>query len=80
MKGTPGEGETRPERENWTAGLDLGGLIEGPVTGFQEVRREGLRLAPLQRDTKILEEELAERPNDPFVLFNLGSIAVERQD
>jgi len=24
--------------------------------------------------------ELAERPDDPFVLFNLGSIAVERQD
>ena len=23
---------------------------------------------------------LAERPNDPFVLFNLGAIAVERQD
>ena len=32
------------------------------------------------RDCKILEAELAERPDDPFVLFNLGSIAVERQD
>ena len=29
---------------------------------------------------RILEAELAERPDDPFVLFNLGSIAVERQD
>jgi len=34
----------------------------------------------LQRDCKILEAELAERPDDPFVLFNMGSIAVERQD
>jgi glycosyltransferase involved in cell wall biosynthesis/tetratricopeptide (TPR) repeat protein len=39
-----------------------------------------LRERKLQRDCRILEEELAERPNDPFVLFNLGSIAVERQD
>ena len=34
----------------------------------------------LQRDCKILEAELAERPDDPFVLFNLGAIAVQRQD
>jgi len=34
----------------------------------------------LQRDCKILEAELAERPDDLFVLFNLGAIAVERQD
>ncbi len=34
----------------------------------------------LQRDCKLLEAELAERPDDPFVLFNLGAIAVERQD
>jgi uncharacterized protein HemY len=33
-----------------------------------------------QRNCKILDAELAERPDDPFVLFNLGSIAVERQD
>ena len=46
-------------------------------TGYTD--RE-LRERKLQRDGKILEEELAERPNDPFVLFNLGSIAVERQD
>jgi glycosyltransferase involved in cell wall biosynthesis len=39
-----------------------------------------LREKKLQRDGKILEEELAERPSDPFVLFNLGSVAVERQD
>ncbi len=39
-----------------------------------------LRERKLQRDRKILEAELAERPDDPFVLFNLGFIAVERQD
>jgi hypothetical protein len=26
------EGETRPQRENWMAGLDLGGLIEELLT------------------------------------------------
>ena len=30
------------------------------------------------RDLRILREELAERPDDPFTLFNLGSIAMER--
>ena len=39
-----------------------------------------LRRRKLERDGKILAEELAERPDDPFVLFNLGSIAIERQD
>jgi glycosyltransferase involved in cell wall biosynthesis len=39
-----------------------------------------LRLKKLERDSKILREDLAERPDDPFVLFNLGSIAIERQD
>jgi len=39
-----------------------------------------LRERKLQRDCQILEAELAERPNDPFVLFNLGSTAVERHD
>ncbi len=39
-----------------------------------------LRERKLQRDGKILEAELAERPDDPFVLFNLGAIAVERRD
>ena len=46
-------------------------------TGYTDA---ALRERKLQRDSKILEEELAERPDDPFVLFNLGSIAVERQD
>jgi GT2 family glycosyltransferase len=46
-------------------------------TGY--VDRE-LRRKKLQRDSKILMEELAERPSDPFVLFNLGSIAIELRD
>ena len=37
-----------------------------------------LRSRKLDRDSRILLEELAERPNDPFTLFNLGSIAIER--
>ena len=28
----------------------------------------------------ILEEELKERPDEPFILFNLGAIAIERKD
>jgi len=39
-----------------------------------------LRERKLRRDCGILTEELAERPDDPFVPFNLGAIAVERQD
>ena len=35
-----------------------------------------LREFKLQRDCRILEYELAKRPDNPFVLFNLGSIAV----
>ncbi len=46
-------------------------------TGYTD---PALRQRKLQRDCKILEAELAERPDDPFVLFNLGSIAVERHD
>ena len=38
-----------------------------------------LRAKKLDRDTRILLGELGERPNDPFVLFNLGMIAVERK-
>ena len=39
-----------------------------------------LRARKIERDTKILKAELEDRPNDPFVLFNLGAIAVERRD
>jgi tetratricopeptide (TPR) repeat protein len=39
-----------------------------------------LRRRKLLRDRAILEAELAERPNDPFVLFNLGNVAMEVED
>jgi tetratricopeptide (TPR) repeat protein len=45
-------------------------------TGYAD---QALRARKLDRDTRIVNEELAERPDDPFVLFNLGSIAVERK-
>jgi hypothetical protein len=34
----------------------------------------------LDRNIKILELEVKERPNDPFVLFNLGQSAVEKRE
>jgi tetratricopeptide (TPR) repeat protein len=46
-------------------------------TGYRD--RE-VRKRKLGRDEAILRAELAERPRDPFVLFNLGFIAVERED
>ena len=46
-------------------------------TGYADPAAAGRKL---DRDGAILERELAERPDDPFVLFNLGSIAVERGD
>jgi glycosyltransferase involved in cell wall biosynthesis len=46
-------------------------------TGYSD---RALRLRKLERDGRILREELAERPDDPFTLFNLGSIAIERAD
>ena len=45
-------------------------------TGYVD---RALRARKLDRDTKILNRELEDRPNDPFVLFNLGAIAVERR-
>ena len=46
-------------------------------TGYTD---RALRTKKLERDTRILLGELGERPNDPFVLFNLGMIAVERKE
>jgi glycosyltransferase involved in cell wall biosynthesis len=46
-------------------------------TGYTD---RALRARKLERDCKILRGELSDRPDDPFVLFNLGSIAIERQD
>ncbi len=50
-----------------------------------EVRHTGyadpaVRARKLVRDEAILRRELASRPGDPFVLFNLGFLAVERGD
>ncbi len=39
-----------------------------------------LRARKLERDTRILREELKHRPDEPFLLFNLGSIAIEQRD
>jgi GT2 family glycosyltransferase len=39
-----------------------------------------LRSRKLDRDVRLLEAELRERPGDPFVLFNLGWVAMERKD
>jgi glycosyltransferase involved in cell wall biosynthesis len=46
-------------------------------TGYVDV---ALRARKLGRDTRILLEELKERPEEPFILFNLGAIAIERKD
>jgi hypothetical protein len=41
---------------------------------------QALRARKLDRDTKMRKRELEERLDDPFVLFNLGAIAVERRE
>ena len=46
-------------------------------TGYSD---RALRARKLVRDARILRDELDERPDDPFVLFNLGAIAIERQE
>jgi tetratricopeptide (TPR) repeat protein len=45
-------------------------------TGYVD---QALRGRKLERDTRILRAELDEWQDDPFVLFNLGAIAVERK-
>ena len=39
-----------------------------------------VRARKLDRDIRLLELDLIDLPNDPFVLFNLGAIAVERRE
>jgi len=46
-------------------------------TGYQDKEQ---RKRKLDRDRRILEAELQERPDDPFCLFNLGCIAFEAGD
>jgi GT2 family glycosyltransferase/tetratricopeptide (TPR) repeat protein len=43
-------------------------------TGYQDA---ALRRRKLQRDLRLLEMEQAEQPDDPFTLFNLGSVNQE---
>jgi len=43
-------------------------------TGYQD---PALRRRKLERDSRLLDLERAEKPDDPFILFNLGSIAQE---
>ena len=45
-------------------------------TGYADV---ALRARKLERDSRILLEELKDRPDEAFILFNLGAIAIERQ-
>ena len=46
-------------------------------TGYVNV---ALRARKLDRDSRILQEELKHRPDEPFILFNLGAIAIERRN
>jgi glycosyltransferase involved in cell wall biosynthesis len=46
-------------------------------TGYVDV---ALRARNLERDGRILSEELKDRPDEPFLLFNLGAIAIEQKD
>jgi hypothetical protein len=46
-------------------------------TGYADV---ALRARKLERDTRILLGALKDRPDEPFLLFNLGAIAIERRD
>jgi tetratricopeptide (TPR) repeat protein len=39
-----------------------------------------LRARKLQRDLKLLQQQLSEYPDDPFCLFNLGAVFQERRD
>jgi tetratricopeptide (TPR) repeat protein len=42
--------------------------------GYQD---PGLRRAKLERDIRLLERSIADLPDEPFVLFNIGSVYVE---
>ncbi len=46
-------------------------------TGYVDLALRGRKL---DRDARILQEELKDRPDEPFILFNLGAIAIERRD
>jgi glycosyltransferase involved in cell wall biosynthesis len=44
-------------------------------TGYSD---PALRARKLDRDTRLLLKELEDSPDEPFVLFNLGAVAIER--
>jgi Tfp pilus assembly protein PilF len=46
-------------------------------TGYVD---KALRSRKLDRDTKLLTRDLEERPDEPSVLFNLATLALERGD
>ena len=46
-------------------------------TGYAD---PALRARKLERDIRLLHLDLLDRPDDPFILFNLGAIAVERRE
>jgi glycosyltransferase involved in cell wall biosynthesis len=46
-------------------------------TGYADV---ALRARKLERDSRILLDELESRPDEPFILFNLGAIAIEQKE
>jgi hypothetical protein len=46
-------------------------------TGYVD---QALRARKLDRDIRLLRLDLQDHPNDPFILFNLGAIAIERRE
>ena len=66
---------------------DLAGTEAGQRSGKMDRRhgtahrlhRSGARARKLERGANILRQELAERPDDPFVLFNLGAALLWRR-
>ena len=70
--------EQIPARSLRRAGIDVRWTdLVVRHTGYADV---ALRARKLERDTRILREELKDRPDEPFILFNLGAIAIERKD
>jgi tetratricopeptide (TPR) repeat protein len=45
-------------------------------TGYVDT---ALRARKLDRDTRLLRVDLEDHPQDPFILFNMGAIAIERR-
>ncbi len=54
--------------------------LDGPGRPAYGLRRRRLASAKLDRGSRILQGELKHRPDEPFILFNLGAIAVKRRN